>query len=540
MSGFLLLLLAACAAPPQARTPNCPAPTYPDSAALLAALPPADYACTEDLAAALSPYTTPQMIDHLLALAADPQPHARARRNALRVLGRLAEAGPGRDLLLGDRATATQQVLDQILASEDDPLILHEVIWIYDSAYFPAFSFQPALERIATEPRYDPALRTRAATALVRLLAHVPGLITPHNEEILTTSLASNVAGVRRSAALGIASLDDAQMSSAVRARFVQALAQVWQSEPALALPADLPDLPVESQPTSLSVQAAIAQAQDRLLGAQHLVALRTQYEAMTLPHTFEQGDLRVRSGLSSAELSAVTEHVGIARRAFVQIVGQQLATPIPGEPDAPIRLIIFAHPAIFRDYMRAFTPYPVDVDGVYSEAERTIYTHQRRADQRTATLGMTIQHEMAHALLAQSLFAGQWSDAGYHTQPKGWLDEGLAEVISMAQEDAAGEIRFAPPPGHIAALCRRSTAPSLKMLLEERRGYEQYGRFDYPAAWALSAYLIESHPAALQRLAAAYRDGSYRREDWGTLVGMSEAAFEARWHTQIGAWCGR
>ena len=65
-------------------------------------------------------------------------------------------------------------------------------------------------------------------------------------------------------------------------------------------------------------------------------------------------------------------------------------------------------------------------------------------------------------------------------------------------------------------------------------------GSFDYEAAWALSYYLLAERPDALRRAAAAYRDGSYRLQDWPQLAGASLAAVEAGWHTAISRWCGR
>jgi len=70
------------------------------------------------------------------------------------------------------------------------------------------------------------------------------------------------------------------------------------------------------------------------------------------------------------------------------------------------------------------------------------------------------------------------------------------------------------------------------------RAGYDSFGSFDYDAAWALSFYLLTERPAALRQLAAAYRDGSYRLEDWPRLAGAPLAQLEAEWHAAMSGWC--
>ena len=60
-----------------------------------------------------------------------------------------------------------------------------------------------------------------------------------------------------------------------------------------------------------------------------------------------------------------------------------------------------------------------------------------------------------------------------------------------------------------------------------------------YHAAWALSFYLLTERPAALRQLAAAYRNGSYRLEDWPRLAGAPLAQLESEWHATISGWCG-
>jgi hypothetical protein len=173
-------------------------------------------------------------------------------------------------------------------------------------------------------------------------------------------------------------------------------------------------------------------------------------------------------------------------------------------------------------------------VDGTYDEATATLYTHERTAAQSENTLAETVRHELTHHLTGRRLFPGGWRSAGYHDEPKGWLDEGLAELMAGLGPDGAP----APRPAQLARLCARATPPDLPGLLARRAGYDRFGSFDYEAAWALSYFLLAERPEGLRRVAAAYRDGSYRLRDWPRHVGAPLAAVEAAWHGAIERWC--
>lgn len=536
------------AAPP-ALTPSCPAASYEGAPALLAALPGAGYACAEEIAAALRPRADEAVADALIAMAADLGLDTRARRNGLRALGRLAESPPASragELMRRPRAAAARRLLDQILAAERDSFLVQDAIWIYDTFYFPSFGAQPALERLSADAGLAPALRARAARAAARLIGRRAGPLTPADRAFIEAGLRSGDPGVRAAAADAVARLGDDRLTPRLRAELGDALAAAWAAEPPLALPADTPDMrgaapfaDTESTPTSLTARAAIARAQGRLAGAGDALArLRADYEALALPERAEAPGLLIRSGLPAGELPPLLARAELVRAAYEEALGPELSAPLPGEPTGQMTVLIFATQAIYRDYMRAFTPFTVDVDGVYDEAARTLYTHQRRPNQSENSLGETLQHELAHALVAESLFAGRWGDAGYHAEPRGWADEGLAEVMAGARPDGAGGAALAPRPAQLARLCARAAPPTLAELLARRAGYDRFGRFDYDGAWALVSYLLAERPQAGRSIFAAYRDGSYTLAAWPQLAGESLESFEAGWHAAIGRWC--
>lgn len=540
LAGSALPLAVAPPAASPAPTPACPEARYRDAAALLAALPGADYACAEELAAALRPLADSGTVDALLAMARQGA-HSRERRNAVRALGRLAESPRGsraRELMLRARAAAVQATMAELLVKEEENFLLQDAVWLVDTAYFPDFSAAPALAQVAGRRELAPALRFRAAAARARLIYARPGALSAADEGFVLGALRSDDPGVRAAAAMAAARLRADQLTAATQARLVEALAQAWGAEPPLAL---APDGPTEvgllgfqeSSPTSLTAWAAMARARDRLEGGEHLLRLRADYEALALPNSLVSGELTLRAGLPAEALPGIIAELARARTAFHAIVGPAAAAPLPGEGTGGLTVLIFARQGIYRDYMRAFTPFTVDVDGTYDEATATIYTHERTLEQSENTLLATLRHELAHHEAGLRLFAGGWLTPGYHAEPKGWADEGLAELL-------AGLTEAGPRPRRqqLARLCDAAQPHNPGALLAARAGYDRFGRFDYDRAWALSYYLLSERPASLRRLYGAYRDGSYRLRDWERIAGLTLAQTQAELEAAQARWC--
>lgn len=543
LHGAVLPLALAPATPPVAWTPSCPAPSYPDAPALLPVLPGASYNCAEELAAALVARADLIPVDALLALAHNGS-HTRARRNALRVLGRLAEApraSRAHELVFRVRAAELQALLAATLAGERNNDLLQEAIWLLDNSFFPSFTNAAQLERLANDTALSPALRFRAATARARLVYARVGPLVAADQQFVEAGLRNDDAGVRAATATALARLRPDQLSAVTRNKLRVALATAWSAEPPLSLAVEIgANTPLRSvgasSPSSLAARAALARAHDHLdNGGERFASLRANYETLALPNMLSDGTTTIRSGLPATRLPALLAEVARVRTSFTALLGPALAAPLPGEGADHLTLLVFANQSVYRDYMQAFTPFTVEVDGVYDEASATLYTHERNLAQSENSLAETLRHELTHYLAGRSLFPGRWNDPGYHREPKGWADEGLAEVV--AGLNPAGEP--VPRSPQLARLCARSVPPRLATLLAQRAGYDRYGSFDYDPAWALAYYLFTARPTAARQLYAAYRDGSYRLDQWASLAGApSLGAVEAEWHAAIARWC--
>jgi hypothetical protein len=535
---------------PPIRTPSCDTPSYPDPAALLIALDGANYACAEEIAAALIPRAEPNLVAALLANAVDPARDTRARRNSFRVLGRFAEAprhSRARALALGRYGATLQATATQALGNATDAFLLQDAIWLLDTFFYPSVEAAKALETLAYAQDRDPAVRARAANARARLIWTDGPPLSFDAVAFMHTGLASTDPGVRAAAADAIARLRSDQLTPDLYRTLNIALVNAWAVEPPLALPQGTEEQPernplisgtLESLPTSLTARAAIARARDRLEPGMHFFAeLRSAYEALALPVTYNENCIVIRADHPATVLPGIAHRMVLVEQAFNDIIGPGLGAPIPNE-FCVLTVMIFGSRTIYREYMRAFTPFTVDIDGTYQSETGTLYTHQRAPQQSANTREETIQHEMTHHLTALTIFPGNWSDPAYHREPKGWADEGLAEVLAGLQPTETG-YELLPRPSQLERLCARSAPPDLATLLAQRAGYDRFGHFDYDSAWALSYYLVTERPEAARRIYAAYHDGTYRLQNWPAIAGIpSLTTFEREWHATIAEWC--
>lgn len=548
LTGSRLPVAIAPANPPPIRTPACPQPTYPDATTMLAVLPQAGYDCTEQLAAALRPRIEPEHVTILLHLAIDETFDARTRRNAVRILGRLAESGRATRAaeLIAQQRTATQVVAITLLERDHDNFLLQDAVWLLDSLLYPSWAAAPALEQVALTAGYAPALRYRAARARARLIAAEHGPLSEAARQFIVAALHSPDPGVRTAAAEAISFLRDDQLGE--RDDWQRIVAAVNAAEPPLQVAMDSGDPRgtalltfLESTPTSLTARAALARAADRLADEQatapRLNALRQTYEQLALPVEVATPTVILRTG--PADVPDAYELVAVVANAYHQsrrLFGPIGDTPIPGEEQLPLRVRIFPSQASYRDYMRAFTPFTIDVDGIYDTQQATLYSYRRGEGQTANTLTETLRHETAHAVTAAYLFPGQWHSPGYHTEPKGWFDEGFAEVLTAQHHP---EAPLQPHHRHLTTICTLPFKPSLSDLVARREGYDHYGMFDYPAAWALMHFLLTERPNAAAAFIAAWRNQTYRLRDWPQMGGWPDwATAEADWHAAIDRWC--
>ena len=487
--------------------------------ALRATLPYGDYACAERMAAQLAIVASETTVRHLVDMA---RSHATgwARRNALRTLGRFAERGPtsppGRAVIqtLGHEVAT---VAADTVASAGLESAVHDAIWLLDSFFHPYFDVQDALRATALDDTVDTTLRFRAIAAWSRLAWAKSHALPDVDLGFIERALAYADPWVRAQAAYTAERLTETQLPSTARRRIVEAL------DAALG------------QEDDLSARVYQARALDRLIGGDRAVEVQTAFERKALPRAATSGAVTLRTGLDEAELPYWLERLEDVQAAFGRLLND--ADPVVDDPNPHWTVIVFSNRDDYRAYMQSFVGFGAHSGGLYIESKATLYTYQRSASESDYTLEELLQHELTHGLTGRFVFSGVWGDPGYHDEPKGWLDEGLAEVMAGLQPDADEPFPLREVP--LRQLCDAGPA-RLNDMLTRRAGYDQAGTFDYASAWSLVYYLVHHEPDALSRIVASYRDGQYRLAEFEAISGLSLGALQADWHQAVDGWCAR
>lgn len=500
-----------------------------DVAALLKRLGNSDYQCTELIAATLIPQASAALVGQLLKLAQNSAKPL-ARRNALRVLGRFAErpAGePAHDLVIRSSPPGVRDLdglnagpaLAGQLTRETDEESLHEILWILDAYFYPLFDMQGYLESASANTANSDRLRFRCIAAYARLI-YARERLSTHELDFLKASLRSDDFWVRAEAAFICEQLRLEQCSPAERDAIYQALKQAWQTE------------------QSLPARQYIARAIDKFNGNSVLSSqLRGECEAQWLPNTLTHQDISVRSALPDAEAMRFIQLMQNEERAFFELLGPEFTTPVANDPNDKITLMLFSSKATYAEYMNAFVGYGAQAGGLYIERDGKLYTFLRTRAESTFTVEQLIQHEFGHYLQGRYVYQHLWSDAGYHAEPRGWADEGMAEYLAGLQFDTTGRCCGTARPEHVNTICGVADFCDLNSLICRREGYDQPGTFDYPNAWSFMHYLCTHRLDITRRMFRAMRNGHYKDEQFDSIAGVPLAQLQREWHSTMRGW---
>ena len=208
---------------------------------LLAVVPYGDYFCTELLAGRLGEVAT--FVDiHNLMLISTAHNDPWARRNALRIIGRLAEQPKhlATQVLIRDiLAPRMENLLSQRLTEETSEEVLLESVWILDTFYFPSFDAKPALEALVQDDRWSSDLRFRGMAALTRLLQE-KALLSHADLRFFSDSLALDDPWVRGYAAFAFETMRQLPLGPKQESQIVAALRDAFRVEPEFSTKASM------------------------------------------------------------------------------------------------------------------------------------------------------------------------------------------------------------------------------------------------------------------------------------------------------------
>ena len=176
------------------------------------------------------------------------------------------------------------------------------------------------------------------------------------------------------------------------------------------------------------------------------------------------------------AELGPLADLLDAERAAFPMVLGgAPFDTAVASDPNPTMTLVVFATRAEYQEYMESFVGYGSAAGGLYLERVGTLYTWQRTPAESRFTLEELIQHEYGHYLQGRHVYPGLFGDPGDFDQPRGWADEGFAEVLaglvfasgSSASAGRLAGVMISTTPGwrRAAARSREVTRPRAMVL---------------------------------------------------------------------------
>ena len=500
---------------------DCPDVSTLNETQLLNTLPYGNYACIEATAKALAPLASEKTITTLLEILST---HERdwSRRNAVRTLARLAQqpaSQPANILIRQTYSTTIQNALMTSLEKESAEVVLHDAIWMLDTVFFPFLPMQSDLQAITAKKEFEPSLRFRALSSISRLIQAKTGLISQSDLDFLIGLLQSDNLWMRGQSAFVLETIPNRKLNPMRRELMIKGLDSAWADE------------------EEVIAKAYMARALDRLQDSYLHDRLREEYEMKYLANSMSGERIIIRSGLPENELPAFISLMVNERRAFFDFMGLSFDTPVPGDLNDMITLILFANREEYSEYMNAFIGYGANAGGVYLEKEGILYTYQRELGQSRYTVEELVKHEFAHYLQGRYIFPGLWTDSTYHQEIKGWADEGLAEFFAGFTFDENGNYTYSAREVHLDTLCGVPHR-DLTSLLNQSEGYNKTGTFDYANGWSFIFYMMTNRSYSALNLFNSFRDDTYKLENFANITGVPISNLEQEWHSSLDWWC--
>jgi hypothetical protein len=495
-----------------------------DEDKLIESLHHADYYCTESIAVALAQIADESTIHELLETMETGEDDD-ARRNAGRVLIRFAEHAEGENphiLVTKTLASDVKNSIINTIKKENSSYVIPELTVLIDAHFRPFFEAQQYLEAISKDPKFDSVARWRAINAMQNIMYEKENL-DEDDVNFLLDSLRSDDFWVRAEAAFICEILKDDQLDQSQKYRLISGLDNAYVTE------------------ENLIPKSFISKALDRYNNTNLYGNLEADFEKNHLNNIISKNEITIKSSLPANELNDYLELMEGQRRVFFQIMGSPFDTPVKDDPNDSFTVIILATPEEYSDYMNSFVGYGANAGGLYLENKGTLYTFQRNENQSTYTVKDLIKHEFTHYLQGRYVYSGMWSDADYHSEPKGWADEGLAEFF--AQSVLVNDYNYSTPPSqkYLNEICgkNKSEYRDLDSLLRQRDGYDRSGQWNYADGWAFTYYLMTKQQEAATSLYNSFRDESYKLSDFAMIAGVSSIdSLETDWHNEMEIWC--
>ncbi|MDH6135486.1 microbial collagenase [Kitasatospora sp. MAA4] len=237
--------------------------------------------------------------------------------------------------------------------------------------------------------------------------------------------------------------------------------------------------------------------------GTCNLVAQLTA-AALPITHVCDPAHTILAQSLSAADLDAACNSV-IHQDAFFNNLVKDNNTPIPGEYESTIKLVVFASPTDYETYAGVLYNIDTNNGGMTLTGDPTDPNNQpmsimyvKSPDDGFVGGIWNLNHEYTHALDGRYDTKGDF--ASEVTVPDVWWIEGLAEYVSYTYRGVTDTEAMADAANHTYAL---------STLWQSTYDNSDVTR-TYPWGYLAVRYMFEKHPQDVYNMLAKFRAGDY------------------------------
>ncbi|MDH6108622.1 microbial collagenase [Kitasatospora sp. MAP12-15] len=237
--------------------------------------------------------------------------------------------------------------------------------------------------------------------------------------------------------------------------------------------------------------------------GTCNLVAQLTA-AALPITHVCDAAHTILAQSLSAADLDAACTSV-IHQDAFFNNLVKDNGTPIPGEYESTVKLVVFASPTDYETYAGVLYNIDTNNGGMTLTGDPTDPNNQpmsimyvKSADDGFPAGIWNLNHEYTHDLDGRYDTKGDF--ASEVTVPDVWWIEGLAEYVSYTYRGVTDTEAVAEAAKHTYAL---------STLWQSTYDNSDVTR-TYPWGYLAVRYMFEQHPQDVYNMLAKFRAGDY------------------------------
>jgi len=517
-------------------------------------LPTAGFDCVETMARALAPEAGSGKVLKPLLKEAASGTNPWARRNAMRVMGQFcwtisnckAVGGVGcvldkacHALLKGKYNQTFYNVLEKRIKEENNDKPLDDAMWIAGAFFKPFPGLKHRYEEILISSHFPPLTRVRAAQSW-------NGLVSAQKKQS-----SGDLAFLQK--ALKITDIPAIPRLMSVSAQFIMASLTKKQKtvvDGALQRSVD--------KDKNLLDRVDVAQAIDRYQGNNKASMklkrwIVTNYFSSTFKSYFKGNRIVIRSSFDNSTTQCWDAMVKREWRAFEELLGPEFQKAIPtnkthADPKqsktgcGPINILVFPDNKAYHSYMTAFVGFAANAGGLYVKKFNTLFTYQRTSQESFITVEELILHEFGHYLQSCYVLPGTFGTARYDKEPKGFVDEGLAEFWATLNFNNKGCYSLPLRENYMKRICRNDMYPKwhLRNLITDRKGYDEQGVFHYMQAYSLNYFLMTEHRPVAHKILHELKHNRYNDTLWEEMTGKHIDTWNSLWHISLDQYCSK